>query len=99
MPDGHDPVEALLALATVRVEGNDKGSGFFIAPEYVLTAAHVVGSARRPDDGGPEIFIGLNDKRRSATLTDISPEHDVALLRAKAGGEIAVLLADDVILG
>ncbi|GAA4297415.1 trypsin-like peptidase domain-containing protein [Streptomyces venetus] len=51
-------LEALLLRATVRIgpEGAPDtlwGSGFFVAPGWVLTCAHVLRPAREPDQGGP----------------------------------------------
>ena len=46
MTDRH-PAQRLLELCTVRVEcdGTAKGTAFFVAPGYAMTAAHVVGGA------------------------------------------------------
>ncbi|MEM7231890.1 MAG: serine protease [Planctomycetota bacterium] len=83
-------LDKLLARAVVRVVlENKNGTGFFVAPNYVLTAEHVV---RPAIDGDDTIDLILGDKTFQATVVDggydrekdfafleVSEEHDAWL--------------------
>lgn len=93
-----DPIEALLARATLRLVGEGKGSGFFVAPGVVLSSAHVVG---RSLASGAQVGIMRFDGRDGrAKLEAIDPTTDVALLSTEADAQdVAVELDDDALLG
>ncbi|MFF3553235.1 trypsin-like peptidase domain-containing protein [Streptomyces tsukubensis] len=100
-PGESDPViDALLRAATVRIGGADDtplwGTGFFVAPGWILTCAHVLAPHLRGDPGrpvriaGPEVNGGEPlDARLHRWLVDGGPlpehkvpvEQDLALLR------------------
>ncbi|MDA3022048.1 MAG: MarP family serine protease [Actinomycetota bacterium] len=89
-PDVEDPdpetslspaVQAARA-AIVRVTGDAKkcqielgGSGFIIAPGYVLTNAHVVAGVDEP-----RVWVGNQGKYRAAKVVAFDPKLDVAVL-------------------
>jgi S1-C subfamily serine protease len=65
------------AVVTIQA-ANSRGSGFFVAPDTILTNVHVVGTnrtvtVRRPD--------GLT---RTARVTSMSPAFDIAVLNVEA---------------
>lgn len=95
---GADPIEALLARATVRVSGARKGSGFFVAAGKILSCAHVVGRDCKPGDR--MTITRLDASTAEAELEAIDAATDVALLRTKAQTVDAIVtLDDDALLG
>ncbi|SFF36503.1 Trypsin-like peptidase domain-containing protein [Actinacidiphila alni] len=78
-----DPAEILTPLvsaATVRVHGREpgyplRGSGFFVAPNWVLTAAHVALAGQEPAPGGPgrKVSIGYGDRMLSGVVEWADP--------------------------
>ena len=68
------PRRARFGLPRVPVASNSTGSGFVVAPGYVLTNAHVIA-------GGRTIRVSSATGRYDATPVVFDPELDVALLR------------------
>lgn len=72
------PVVARVESATFKIEGIGcgglmDGTGFAIAPDYIVTNAHVVAGVSRPR-------IIQNNHTHSATIVWFSPQHDLAVL-------------------
>ena len=66
--------------SVVRITGeNTEGSGVVIAPDRVITAAHVVTAMRVP-------MVDINGIPRPATVTAINEAKDFALLEVSTGG-------------
>lgn len=67
----------------VAVRGRNLGSGYWLGPETVVTAAHVV------VDGGapvPGVRLGGSDYRTTGSVTWFDARHDVALVRVDDAG-------------
>ncbi|MYQ46343.1 hypothetical protein GTW40_14985 [Streptomyces sp. SID4985] len=98
-------LDALLLRATVRI-GPDSaadtlwGSGFFVAPGWVLTCAHVLRPAGEPEKTGPLRVRGHNGLDARARLAyrlggGTDPEQDLALVRVAGGGDHACVRLTD----
>lgn len=87
------------AGSTVRVVGRacdriQQGTGFVVAPNYVLTAAHVIAGVTDPQ---VQIQGGAN---QAATTVLFDPDLDVAVLRvAEDPGPVLPLAGEDVARG
>ncbi|MGH9188426.1 MAG: MarP family serine protease [Acidimicrobiales bacterium] len=85
-------VRARAAASTVKVEGvacesERDGSGFTVAPDLVVTNAHVVA-------GEAETMVVRPDGRRlAATVTVFDPKRDLAMLRVPGLGQTPLQLA------
>jgi S1-C subfamily serine protease len=83
------------SASTVRVVGRacgrlQEGSGFVVAPDYVLTNAHVVAGVRTPQ------VQEQNGGDQPGTVVLYDPELDVALVRvARSPGPVLHLLGTD----
>lgn len=73
------------SVVTVR-SGNSQGSGFFVAPDLVLTNAHVVGTIVRHK------IILADESEIYATVLRRDSRRDVALLQAETGSHAALPL-------
>ncbi len=72
--------------SVVRISGdNTEGSGVIVAPDRVITAAHVVTSIRTP-------MVDINGVRRPANILLINEAKDFALLEVSTGGQRAIPL-------
>ena len=74
-------ITKLLQQCTLRVSvGGGHGTGFFVAPQLILTCAHVVASAN-PET--IDVFWQSQNQQYSASLVKILPEDhvDLALLK------------------
>ena len=73
MPDDHpDPLAELLELCTVRIENNGRlGTGFFVAPGYILTCAHVIAETHAEQQKIPFTWKGRGDH---ALLERLAPD-------------------------
>jgi S1-C subfamily serine protease len=86
-------VATLVSGAIVRVEGQAcslvlDGSGFAVAPETVVTNAHVVAGERTTD-------VYTNDGRRyDAVVVAFDPERDVAILHVAGAGLPPLAMVD-----
>lgn len=70
-----DPLIDLLKRCCVRVQGDGKGSGFFVGPGLVVTCAHVVGQGRARNSPGIVVaWAGRTDS--DARILDIAPDDD-----------------------
>ncbi len=70
----------------VRISGeNTEGSGVVIAPDRVITAAHVVTAIRVP-------MVDINGVRRPASVSFINEAKDFALLEVSTGGQYVIPL-------
>jgi hypothetical protein len=80
-------LEDLLQDCTVRVsvDGEARGSGFFVAPGLVLTCFHVV-------EEGKNIEISRRGQSQEARLAEALPDPDLALLAVAASDHPCVLL-------
>ena len=86
-------VVARVSASTVRVEGvacrrTQNGSGFTVAPEVVVTNAHVVAGQRQTS------VIRPDGTRLSAVVTAYDPDRDLALLRVRDLGQAPLPLGD-----
>jgi S1-C subfamily serine protease len=84
---------ARVAASTVKVDGfacraRREGSGFTIAPDVVVTNAHVVAGQRQPTVVRPD------GTRLPAVVTAYDPGRDLALLRVRGLGQSALPLAE-----
>ena len=84
---------ARVAASTVKVDGyacrtRREGSGFTVAPEVVVTNAHVVAGQREPTVVRPD------GARLPAVVTAYDPARDLALLRVKGLGQSPLPLAE-----
>ncbi|MFG1805059.1 SAV_2336 N-terminal domain-related protein [Streptomyces sp. NPDC049040] len=79
----YDPAEVLTPLigeATVRVHGPEEGhpfhgSGFFVAPRWVLTCAHVALAGQRRSAGSPRrVSIGYGDRLLDGVVEWAEPD-------------------------
>lgn len=72
---GFDYDRVSRAVMHIRVPTMGSGSGFVIAPGYVVTNAHVVGNVK-------DLFVVPNNdsQRYAATVVSLSQQHDLALL-------------------
>lgn len=82
-----------VAASTVKVDGyacrtRREGSGFTVAPEVVVTNAHVVAGQQEPTVVRPD------GARLPAVVTAYDPERDLALLRVKGLGQSPLPLAE-----
>ncbi|WP_110181009.1 MarP family serine protease [Nocardioides solisilvae] len=66
-----------------------QGTGFLVAPERVMTAAHVVGGARR-------ITVETPEGDRSATVVACDPRQDVAVLHVPGATGRVLAFTDGV---
>ena len=87
------PVVARVTASTVKVEGvacrfERDGSGFTVAPELVVTNAHVVAGEARTTVVRPD------GKRLRAEVVAFDPGRDLALLEVPGLGQSALPLAD-----
>lgn len=60
------------------------GSGFFVAPEWVVTCAHVVDKrvgAMEREPGGPVTVTTYDDERLDGEIAHVLAGHDLALVR------------------
>ncbi|WP_254219241.1 MULTISPECIES: trypsin-like peptidase domain-containing protein [unclassified Streptomyces] len=100
-----DKLDALLARATIRIgpAGSPHtlwGSGFFVAPGWALTCAHVLRPQDDPERVGPLRVTGANGLDAEARLAYCLgggpyPEQDLALVRvAQAGRHACARLTD-----
>ncbi len=72
--------------SVVRISGeNTEGSGVIVAPDRVITAAHVVASIRVP-------MVDINGVRRPASVMFSNEAKDFALLEVSTGGQYVVPL-------
>lgn len=81
-----DPEVAAAAASVVKVTGDAvacnrtmEGTGFVVAPSYVITNAHVVAGVR-----DPVLQVGGQGARYAAQVVTYDPERDLALLFAPA---------------
>ncbi|MFI6082481.1 trypsin-like peptidase domain-containing protein [Streptomyces sp. NPDC051217] len=61
-----------------------RGSGFFVAPEWVVTCAHVVDKrvgAMEREPGGPVTVTTYEDERFEGEIAHVLTGHDLALVR------------------
>jgi hypothetical protein len=82
----------LLAECTVRVGTKAAGgTGFFVAPGVILTCAHVVNdsTAKR------EISVQWQSMVAQATIVDVLPDLDIAVLEVVLDGHPCVMLGED----
>ncbi len=84
---------ARVSASTVRVEGEAcrlprSGTGFTVAPEVVVTNAHVVAGQRQTSVVRPD------GSRLPAVVTAYDPDRDLALLRVRNLGQRPLPLAD-----
>jgi S1-C subfamily serine protease len=91
-------VVARVSASTVRIEGEAcrrprNGSGFAVAPEVVVTNAHVVAGQRQTSVVRPD------GRRLAAVVTAYDPDRDLALLRVGNLGQPALTLADPDVRG
>jgi S1-C subfamily serine protease len=82
-----------VAASTVKVDGyacrtRREGSGFTVAPEVVVTNAHVVAGQREPSVVRPD------GTRLPAVVTAYDPERDLALLRVRGLGQTPLPLGE-----
>lgn len=68
-----------VAHVTHLIAGSQRGSGYLIAPDLVLTAWHVV--ATSPDKVGVQVGIPPNELRTTGQVAWSEPERDIALVR------------------
>lgn len=94
-----DTLAYLLVRSTAKVEvngGMESGAGFFVAPGYLLTCAHVVAGANQ---GQGTIKIVWNRQKYSASIEQITDKAhpDLALLKIEGiSNHPCVYLATDV---
>ncbi|WP_330173652.1 serine protease [Streptomyces sp. NBC_01498] len=65
------------------------GSGFFVAPEWVVTCAHVVDKrvgAMEREPGGPVTVTTYDDDRLEGEIARVLTGHDLALVRVPGAG-------------
>jgi S1-C subfamily serine protease len=84
---------ARVSASTVKVEGEAcrsarRGTGFTVAPEVVVTNAHVVAGQRQTSVVRPD------GRRLAAVVTAYDPDRDLALLRVRDLGQPPLPLAD-----
>ena len=94
-----DPLDTLLRECSVQVLGETQGSGFFVAPNLLVTCAHVVGKNRAIGD--EKVIVTLsNGVQMPARLMAILPEDDddLALLEVRHSSDKCVLLGNDLSL-
>jgi hypothetical protein len=96
-----DPLIAQLRACCVQVIGKSRGCGFFIAPQRLLTCAHVVG--RETPIGAPVAMRRWGESAVSdvpgATLAAIWPKDDVAVLEITDQAPAFAPLEGDARLG
>ncbi|MFF1897383.1 trypsin-like peptidase domain-containing protein [Streptomyces sp. NPDC058206] len=98
-------LDALLLRATVRIGPESTpdtlwGSGFFVAPGWVLTCAHVLHPARESEEVGPLRVRGHGRLDARARLAywlggGTDPEQDLALIRVTGAGDHACVRLTD----
>ena len=86
-------VVARVSASTVKIEGEAcrlprNGSGFTVAPEVVVTNAHVVAGQRQTS------VIRPDGRRLPAVVTAYDPDRDLALLKVQNLGQPPLPLAD-----
>jgi hypothetical protein len=86
-----------LRAGCVRVMGKQPGCGFGVAPEWLLTCAHVVG--RQTPEGERIELRPWRDPKRWTTLRRLAGARDLALLHDPAATAPAVSFDDDLRLG
>lgn len=89
------PVAASVQASTVKVEGQAcgdifEGSGFAVAPDLVVTNAHVV-AGERPGD--TSVLLPASGRTLPATVVMFDPGKDLALLSVPSLGENPLPLA------
>ncbi|WP_433892390.1 trypsin-like peptidase domain-containing protein [Streptomyces sp. CA-111067] len=99
-----DPAEILVPLvsaATVRVHGAESGnpflgSGFFVAPNWVLTCAHVAPAEREASVGGAArtVLVGYGDQLLSGVVEWSDPAADPGIDRWPAPDLALIRLLD-----
>jgi hypothetical protein len=89
--------EELLPECTVRVFVDDQqtGTGFYAAPGLIVTCEHVVRSQLPSRGVGLTIaVVDVNGEKREVDLAKSSEEHDLAVLRVRAGQDHLCVLMD-----
>lgn len=86
-------VQARVAESTVKVESNacsrlQQGSGFTVAPDLVVTNAHVVAGEERT------VVVRPDGRRRTATVILFDPDRDLALLSVPELGQDPLPIGD-----
>ncbi|MFE4495867.1 trypsin-like peptidase domain-containing protein [Streptomyces niveus] len=85
-----DPVSRGVVRIGPAADGYDAGSadfwgsGFFVAPEWVVTCAHVVDKrvgAMEREPGGPVTVTTYDDERLEGEIAHVLAGHDLALVR------------------
>lgn len=97
-------LDALLRASTVRIEQGDRiGTGFFVAPQYVLTCAHVV-----VGDEVPMVYrLGARSATAAREMTRIADQGrpiiglsndypDIALLHVEVQDHLCVALEEQL---
>lgn len=81
---GAPPADILQSV--VRISGeNTEGSGVIVAPDRVITAAHVIASIKTP-------MVDINGVQRPANVMFVNRSKDFALLEVSTGGQNSVPL-------
>jgi hypothetical protein len=93
------PLESYVASCTVRIEGDGTwGTGWFIAQDRILTAAHVMRSVA--PSGGPFTVVAI--EKRFTVTTDqvyIFPDDDIAVIDGRFDSRTFLALDADLRLG
>jgi hypothetical protein len=84
-----DPLDVLLRRCCVSVDG--RGTGFFVAPRYVLTCSHVVRDEVKVGDP-TELVAAIDNHRYPARLACRFPDDDLAILETVTEFESAAIL-------
>src|SRR6266851_3156563 len=92
----NDPLDRLLRECCVQVKGAEQGTGFFVAPDLVLTCAHVVGRDRKPGDRRTRVTLANGAQKDDAKIRSIFPQEDLALLEVEPGPSHCVILGEQV---
>ncbi|MBY0564200.1 MAG: serine protease [Hyphomonadaceae bacterium] len=72
------------------------GSGFVVAPNLVVTSAHVIAPARQSGDFGVAIVLPAGDGLLQATIVRYSPLTELALLEFRGGPAVTPLTLSTV---
>lgn len=103
-PDPAETLVPLVSAATVRIHGTEagnplRGSGFFVAPNWVLTCAHVALAGQEETVAGAvgrRVSVGYGDKLLSGVVEWADPDAPPGLGRWAAPDLALVRLLDHV---
>jgi len=88
-----------LRKCCVQVMGARPGAGFFVAPRFVVTCAHVLGSVQPGASVLLRRWSGPTIEEFGATTLAVDTEHDIAVLKSGVASPIHAPLGTNTSLG